>query len=121
MGVESERIEKKIKRVMTRFVEKNKFPSYDEILHKIEYNGEDTSNFSKLMYIITKRIYENPENKEEIIKMGKIITKMGGLKMLSLCNLVLTFVYDKSNKEIVYTYGRRIEFILSEGIPDYQA
>jgi len=115
-----DRIEKKIKRIMKKFVEKNKFPSYDDIVNKLKNIGE-RSDFSKFDYIITKKIYENPENKEEIIRLGRIVNRMGGLKMLSLCNLVLSLVYDKSNKEIVYTYGRRIEFILSEGIEGYEA
>jgi hypothetical protein len=117
-----DRIDKKIKRVMTRFVQKNTFPSYSNILlilQNIDYKYHHL--FTNFMYILTKKIYENPENKKLIIHLGKKIVQLKGLHMLSLCNLVLSLVYDKSNKEIVYTYGRRIEFILSEGIDGYQA
>jgi hypothetical protein len=66
-----------------RFVQTNPYPSYEEMMERIDCRVDLFAEYGSKNHVCCKIIYENPTNKELIVEMGKAIYKMGGLQALS--------------------------------------
>lgn len=87
------------------FIEENikqyPYPSYDIVLQKIENNMQLWSEYGEPNHRWCKTIYENPNNKELIVDIGKQIYKSGGLQALIMnYNVIKYFNPDYQNKNI---------------------
>lgn len=66
-----------------RFVQTNPYPSYEEMMERIDCRVDLFAEYGSKNHVCCKTIYENPTNKELIVEMGKAIYKMGGVQALS--------------------------------------
>ena len=69
--------------IIIRFVQTNPYPSYEEMMERIDCRVDLFAEYGSKNHVCCKIIYENPTNKELIVEMGKAIYKMGGLQALS--------------------------------------
>jgi hypothetical protein len=60
----------------------NPYPEYNFILKTIENNIRLWAEYGKHNHVCCKTIYENPNNKDLIVDMGKQIYKTGGMQAL---------------------------------------
>jgi len=68
--------------IIEEYVKTHIYPEYDIMTDIIENHLDLWSEYGKSNHIYCKNIYENPNSKDLIIEMGKLIYKMGGLQSL---------------------------------------
>jgi len=90
------------------FVRLNPYPSYQEMMERIDRRLDLYAEYGSNNHICCKIIYEtHPGNKDLIVEMGKVICKMGGKQAL-VKNLEVIKSYSpfcESNDPVVKTYG----------------
>ena len=66
--------------------------------------------YNELNHLYCKKIYENPNNEEMIIKIIKKIYENGGVKAIKTCNRILIFSspFTKSTEDIIITHLTKI-------------
>ena len=86
----------------------NPYPSYDTMVENIENNLVLWSEYGKMNHIWCKEIYENPNNKDLIIEIGKKIYNMGGKQSL-IKNLKIITDFSPYNNIITREQCKKIE------------
>jgi hypothetical protein len=76
---------------MDQFVKENPYPTYKEMLLKLDNNMDLFSEYGKMQHVWCKTIYENPTNKTLIVETGKKIYRLGGMQALVSINTVLKY------------------------------
>ena len=71
------------------YVKSYPYPEYNDMVEKIENNLAVWSEYSIINHDCCKIIYENPNNKDLIVEMGKKIYKSGGLQALKMNHNVI--------------------------------
>ena len=94
-----------------RFVESNPYPSYEEMMERIDCRVDLFAEYGSKNHDWCKTIYENPTNKELIVEMGKAIYKMGGMHALSKNHEIIKCFspYWSSGDPEIRVQGRMIE------------
>ena len=94
-----------------RFVQTNPYPSYEEMMERIDCRVDLFAEYGSKNHVCCKIIYENPTNKELIVEMGKAIYKMGGLQALSKNHEIIKCFspYWRSSDPEIRVQGRIIE------------
>lgn len=86
-----------------RFVQTNPYPSYEEMMERIDCRIDLFAEYGPKNHDWCKTIYENPTNQKLIVEMGKAIYMMGGLQALSKNHEVIKYYspyWSSSNPEI---------------------
>ena len=93
-----------------KFVQTNPYPSYEEMMERIDCRLDLFAEYGTQNHEWCKIIYENPTNKELIVKVGKAIYKMGGTQALSKNHeIIKCFSPYYKNPDIKIQQGRMIE------------
>ncbi len=113
--------QKRIKRLLKNYVEKNKFIEYEEFEDLVlGYQNMDYIRISKF-YFLVKNIYKNIEDDKIILEKANKIYKLGGIKYLQCTLYVLYELLAKTKNYNILTYPRKLEFLFEEVTPDWQA
>ena len=98
-------------KMILQFVQKYPYPDHEDMLAKLNYYVDLYTEYSKLNHDCCKIIYENPNNEEIILNMGKQIYKNGGIKSLKATHRILKYFspYWSSSNIIVKSHGSMIE------------
>jgi hypothetical protein len=109
--------------VIIEFVKVTPYPSYEEMLEKLDKHIGLWCEYGKQHHICCKTIYENPTNKNLIIEMGKKIYKMGGMQALSANHTIIKCFspYWDSTNIIIKTQGRIIEEYFQDVSSEWKA
>jgi len=109
--------------LITEYVKVYPYPEYDNILQKIENNIELYAEYGEQNHICCKLIYENPNNKDLIVKIGKKIYESGGLQALLMNHNIIKYFspYRQSTNNIIKGQGRIIEEYFQEVCDDWKA
>jgi len=99
------------KELIEEYIKVYPYPDYDIMLKNIENNIELWAEYGKNNHICCKIIYENPNNEELIIKMGKKIYELGGMQALTMNHSTIKYFspYWKSTNMIIKSQGGIIE------------
>ena len=122
---EIEQLIRKEEKIIEDFVKWNPYPNYQYIIGKLESDNKFLDMFAEygeLNHEFCKTIYENPNNEELIIEMGRNIDSRGGKWALFNNIRVLRLVFNENhmNHFVVKGYARIIEEIWSKvGLLDY--
>jgi hypothetical protein len=76
---------------MDKFVKENPYPTYKEMMNKLDNHMDLFSEYGKMQHNWCKTIYENPTNKDIIIETGKKIYRLGGMQALVSNNTILKY------------------------------
>jgi len=68
--------------LIKEYVKVNPYPEYETMLEKIKHNIDLEMEYGELNHEFCKVIYENPNDENLIIEMGKKIYKRGGIQAL---------------------------------------
>ena len=117
---DEEEIENKM---MEYYVKLNPYPSYDEMIEKIIDKLDLYAEYGEFNHICCKIIYENPTNKDLIIKMGKKIYCRGGMTALQAnCYTITNFSpFYKSTDIRIKSFGRLVEFYFQDVCDEWKA
>jgi len=94
-----------------RFVQSNPYPSYEEMMERIDCRVDLFAEYGPKNHDWCKTIYENPTNKKLIVEIGKAIYKMGGIQALSTNHEIIKCFspYWRSSDPEIRVQGRIIE------------
>lgn len=70
----------------------------DRLINMIENINNEYDNIT---HLYCKKIYENPNNKELIIKIGKKIYEKGGIKALTISHDIIAYFSPYKKNEII--------------------
>ena len=109
--------------VIEEYVKVYPYPSFTKMMNNIKEHIELWAEYGKFNHICCKLIYENPTDKEMIIKMGTKIYERGGMQALSCNHAVIKYFspYWESNNPIVKSHGAIIEDYFQEITPEWKA
>jgi hypothetical protein len=112
---------KEAKRV-EKFVNDNKYPSYEEMRSKLEANIQLLNQYGDENHICCKIIYENPSNKDLIVKIGKEIFERGGINALQMNHAIIKYAspYATSNNIYVRSQPSIIEMYFQNVTPEWE-
>ena len=126
MTTYDEEIQEEIKEyneMIEEYVKLNPYPSYDKMIKKIGNELDLYAEYGDVNHFCCKIIYENPTNKDLIVKMGKKIYSRGGMQSLQAnCTIIkyLSPYYESSNIQIK-SHGRVLEFYFEEVTDEWRA
>jgi len=102
--------------MIVEFVKVMPYPSYEEMLEKLDNYIDLWCEYGEQHHIYCKTIYENPTNKNLIVEMGKKIYEMGGLQALSANHSIIKYFspYWNSTNIIIKMQGKIIEDYFQE-------
>ena len=95
--------------VIKRFVQSNPYPSYEEMMERIDSRIDLFAEYGPKNHDWCKIIYENPTNKELIVEMGKAIYKMGGMQALFKNHEIIKYFSPYYKNPEIRVQGRIIE------------
>ena len=109
--------------MIAEFVKVTPYPSYEEMLEKLNNYIDLWAEYGEQHHICCKIIYENPRNKNLIVEMGKKIYEMGGMQALSANHSIIKYFspYWNSTNIIIKMQGRIIEEYFQEVSPEWKA
>jgi len=104
------------KEIIKEFAKSNPYPEYKEIYNFLKINSENNltcldmlCEYHEINHNYCKIIYDNPNNEELIIDIGKKIYDRGGMQALQQNYYVLKLIYSNSTNNIIKGYSRIIE------------
>jgi len=105
-----------------KFVKNNKYPSYEEMLSKLEPNIELWSEYGDVNHVCCKIIYENPSNRDLIIKMGKEIFNRGGMHALQINHAIIKYASPYATSDNIYVRSQAsiIEMYFQNVTPEWR-
>lgn len=102
--------------LIEEFVKANPYPPYKEIYNLLEKQSDSDLTYLDMFceygeknHICCKIIYDNPNNEELIVDMGKKIYERGGKWALQQNLRVLRLIYSNSTHPIIKGHARMIE------------
>jgi hypothetical protein len=76
---------------MDEFVKENPYPTYREMLKKLDHHIELSSEYGKFQHEWCKTIYENPSDKDLIVETATKIYRLGGIQALMSNHTILSY------------------------------
>jgi hypothetical protein len=109
--------------LIREFVKVNPYSDYEEMLEKLEERIELWCEYGKEEHICCKIIYDNPTNKNLIVKMGKKLYEKGGMQTLTANHSIIKYFspYMNSTNYIIKMQGRMIEEYFQDVCEDWKA
>ena len=99
--------------LIEEYVKSSPYPQYEDIIKIFDGNIsrflDMYAEYGEPNHTWCKTIYDNPNNKNLIVEMGKNIYNRGGMQALVQNHQVLRLIYSKSSNIIIKGYGRIIE------------
>ena len=94
-----------------KFVLTNPYPSYEEMMERIDSRVDLFAEYGPKNHEWCKTIYENPTNQKLIVEMGKAIYKRGGMHALCKNHEIIKYFspYWSSSDQEIRVQGRIIE------------
>lgn len=110
-------------KMIEEYVKLNPYPSYDEIEKKLEKHLDLYAEYGDLNHFCCKIIYENPTNKDLIVKMGKKIYERGGMTALQSNYHVIRYFtpFWESSNLVIKSYARMFDFYFTEVTDEWRA
>ena len=102
------------------YIVKHPYPDYEEVCRKFKNHIDILAEYGEVHHICCKRIYENPNDHEMIIEMGKKIYKLGGIQALVMNFNVIEAFYSKSNIPSIIGQIRIVETCFARVSPEWR-
>jgi hypothetical protein len=108
--------------IIKKFVTIMPYPNHTEMLENLNDYIDLWCEYGEKNHICCKIIYENPTDKNLIIKMGKTIYELGGMQALSANHSVLQYFspYWKSTNINIQMQGRMIAEYFQDVTPEWK-
>ena len=106
-----------------RFVRENPYPSYKEMTNKLNDHIELSAEYGQTQHACCKTIYENPNDDELIVTMGKRIHALGGTQALASNFSIIKYFspYSSSRDVEIKLQTRIIESYFEEVSPEWKS
>jgi hypothetical protein len=109
--------------IIAEFIKVTPYPNYEEMLEKLNNHIELFAEYGQQNHICCKIIYENPKNKQLIVKMGGNIYERGGIQALSANHSIIKYFspYWNSTNVVIKMQGRIIEDYFQDVTSEWKA
>ena len=88
------------------------YPTFKQMQKKLERRLDLWSEYGQVNHDCCKAIYENPDDEDLVVKMGKIIYQRGGMTALQANYYII--VYEWSNKNLASHLEKVFEKVSDE-------
>lgn len=99
---------------VNQMLKKKSYPSMEKLEKTILQNIHIFSEYGDFNHVICKQIYENIEDKNKVIELGKMIYQRGGIQALRMNYYVICYALKQNKNEDIQCQYKTLEHLFEK-------